>query len=210
VLAVTLLLAVRFPAQNPAAYVPVLIAAAAGLGGAWLGGRAALRAAQTQSQTEHRAWTRDQRKQAYATFLDARDRYVDSWIRWDEAWRSASEPRMKLYDLEHGQDQPKVEDLDLARQDAHRARQEEAAERAKYADRESAFRKALVEVELFGSKPVRDAARAWAKDIDDRYEWLFRIGDYDPKDIYDTQESELRQHRDPFIELIRVELGVGD
>lgn len=94
------------------------------------------------------------------------------------------------------------------RQDYRRTKERLEAATTELEKARPAFQKALVDVEIFGSEPIRQAARAWAKDIDERYEWLFRGGEYVPEEVRDLREGELRQHRDPFLELIRQELRI--
>jgi hypothetical protein len=176
-----------------AVLVPVLaalVSGSAGVLGVLLGGRAAKgtaeRTAGLAREDEQQRWNREQRKQAYLAFLEARNRFVGAEARAEQrAWSDTG--------LEE-------EPVDLS---AERAAQEAALE--------ALFGMALPEVELFGSSEAAAAARGWAHYLSRRKyaDEVVEQGLLAPAEGSGLAfEEESQQHRGPFLELIRRELGV--
>lgn len=208
-LTVAFVVAVR---QNWARFAAALVAGGTGLGGAWLGSWTGLRAAEAHGHAEHHAWTRDRRNEAYVEFLDARDNYVESWIAVERLTDRVRSLRGWLeenatHPLGPG-DEELEESIEVNRQEFRQAEQQLDTETAKFGSARPSFQKALVKVELFASQPVRGATRAWARDIEERYDWIFRTGEYWGDDVAQTREAELHKHREPFLQLIRDELYI--
>jgi hypothetical protein len=174
--------------------VPVLaalISGSAGMLGALLGGRAARgtaeRTAGLAQQDEQRRWNREQRKQAYLAFLEARNRLV--------AARGRAQRRLIDEDPRRLPEQP--DDI----------RADQAAQEAAL---EALFGAALPEVELFGSSQAAAAAERWAHFLSLRKysEDLVEQGLLPDEPGGHGYLDERQNHRGPFLELIRRELGV--
>jgi hypothetical protein len=69
---------------------------------------------------------------------------------------------------------------------------------------------AVANVELFGSGAARDAIRAWAEEVRTSYRMATRPGGAFGAGMREVETEDNQRHRDPFIKLIRQELGVSD
>lgn len=186
----------------------VLVPALTGLLGALIGGRAGTRAAaeaaRARGAVEQNTWIREHRKAAYGAFLAARNRYAKTY---DEAERAGSRTRDAYFAEEEAReargDPPNPERKAQLRRDREDQQAQVRAAR-------EVLNSALADIELFGSIEAREAARNWIDEVDSRHEYMVQF----PEEFSDLQwvreldEKEAQQHRDPFLQLIRKELGV--
>ncbi len=172
-------------------YLSALISGLSALLGAGIGGFATYRAASRGSllaaQTEQRVWMRERRENAYVAFLTARNRYVDAYIAKGDAmqeWSRRAEQYLRADPFDFQPD---------------RQRTSEAL-----AELEREF----ANVELFGSVAAREAARAWMPQLRSDYAVATRPGGAFGAGLRELQAQEVKSRRDPFIALIRNELGI--
>jgi hypothetical protein len=166
--------------------VAAAIAASTALAGTLIGSRSAARSTEISallvSRDESRRWNRERRERSYVTFLEARNRLIQTMERAFDRLEAESDP-----------------DLSAEVQAQFAALDEVSA--------------ALANVELFGSRQAVAAARRWAEDLrvwgEQRPPTAADFPDVSAqwKEAFRTEETE---HRDPFLELTRRDLGIDD
>lgn len=140
------------------------------------------------AQAEHKRWLRDKREQAYLAFLAARNGWVDVSVRKGDVQREAKR--------EHQAQWVKFVDLESW----NRLQVNAWAEVVRTAP----------EVDFYGTKAARDAVRAWTNDLWEIYMMSTRPAGNSSSTMREVEQIETERHRDPFLELIRRELGIAD
>jgi hypothetical protein len=172
--------------------VSVLVPTVAGLAGAGIGGLASYKAAtagaKVAAATEQRVWMRQRRETAYMALLTVRDEWVDLHVEKG----AAMQEWMRLRD--HAQPPPD-KPFDFAPFTARLTELQPRLERAVH------------QVELFGSEAARGAARAWQVGLGD-YRIATRPGGVFGAGVGEIVRLETATHREPFIALVRGELGI--
>ncbi len=175
--------------------VTPIISALSALVGAGVGAfttyRVTVQGSNLARQAEQARWTRERREDAYLALLAARNRFVDAQIAKGDA--------MQKWKRRHERgDETAGTNFDPTTYNATTI--------AAYVEVE----KHLADVELYGSVQARTAARAWVEAL--KHYWLLtRPGGYFGALVRKfADEDEGRDHRDPFIELVRRELGITD
>jgi hypothetical protein len=170
----------------------VLVPTFAGLVGAGVGGfasyKAATAGAKAAAATEQRVWMRERREAAYMSLLTIRD----EWVTLHEEKGAAMQEWVRL--RQHAQPPPEAP-FDFA---PFTARLSELLPRLEHA---------VHQVELFGSEAARKAARAWQADLGD-YRIATRPGGAFGAGVGEIVRLETAKHREPFVALVRAELGI--
>jgi hypothetical protein len=170
--------------------VSVLVPTIAGLVGAGVGGlasyRAATGAAKTAAQSEQRVWVRQRREAAYLSLLTARDQWVAMHVEKGSAMQEWVRAHPKP---------PYEPQFDFA------------AYQAKRLSLEPQLEIAVNNVELFGSENARKAAQLWQRDLGD-YLIATRPGGAFGAGVGEIVRLETAKHREPFVALVRGELGI--
>lgn len=173
------------------AWADVLIPAIAALLGAAIGGYAAYRGAAASAQIagnlEQRAWVRSRRENAYVALLTSRNKWVSLYVAKGHAMQEAAgqgNAQASQFPFDHWNalSQPVSDQLE---QD-------------------------IANVELFGSAAARSAAQTWVPALHDQYQIGTRPGGSFGAGIELVEQAERDEFRDPFLALVRGELGIED
>jgi len=165
------------------------VSAASGLLGAAIGGtlayRGAVRGAREVRVAEHNQWKRDHRESAYVDFLTQRNRYV-------------GEMNEKAKAMQEAVGAGTAAEFDFAPWDAV------------FAARLAELNEAMAIIELFGSRAASAAAGAWLDELPTIYLMATRAGGSFGGNMAAVVEDEVKRYRDPFVDLVRAELGIAD
>jgi hypothetical protein len=164
-----------------------LLTGMTGVLGAAVGGffayRGAVRGATEQRNAEQDRWRRDRRERAYLGFLTVRNRYVQLMIEQGDAMQAA------------------VRDGGADSFDFH-------PWLAKLAPVRTEIEEAAATMELFGSHEARGEVRAWLPILWTNYGMATRPGGAFGAGVRAVEQDEIKDQRDPFVELVRNELGI--
>ncbi len=163
--------------------VPVVSVVAGGLLGWLAASRTAERTAALARQDEQRRWNRERREKAYIALLDRRNQLVEIQRQWDEG--DPDKLGRSLTDIhEHVRD-----DLDA----------------------QQSLGEALAVVELVGTTAAVELSRRWVQALcASRHAGQSRPVKGETTSVENSLRTEPVTFRDPFVALIRTELGVDD
>jgi hypothetical protein len=166
---------------------PGLIGLAGALVGALAGYRGSIRGQQLAQKGEADRWRRDRREAAYVELLSVRGQLARIYIQKGDAMQRYTRNRTDdspSFDFEYWEDQaePLWTNLDDAR----------------------------ARVQIYGSAAARTAVEAWIPGLYTDYGVATRPGGAFGAGIRQTVAEEEARGRDPFITLIKSELGVTD
>jgi hypothetical protein len=171
---------------------PGLIGLAGALVGAFAGYRGSIRGQQLAQQGERDRWRRDRREAAYLRVLSVRGQLARAHVDKGDAMQQWTRAR------EHSDDPERIPEFDW--------RQWNDIITPLWAELDEA----KAQVQIYGSTAARTAVEEWLTELPSTYGVATRPGGAFGAGIRETIADEEARQRDPFIALLRRELGITD